>query len=160
MDKGHSVAICTNSRFEALIKRHGLEYFYMSDEITQLIESVMGRKILEGLNNFLGFLKTIFKIMNKMNKLKAGIISDTWNAAQKFSPDLIVFSPKNYAAAHFAEKLNIAAIPAPLFPQYVPTSEAPTLGFPVLGNSHRYNRFTYNLVRMLSSTIGGGHIKR
>lgn len=160
MDRGHSVAICTNSRFEALIKNHGLEYLYMSDEITQLIESVVGRKILEGLNSFVGFLKTIFKLMNKMSKLQGDILSDTWSATQKFNPDLIVFSPKNYAAVHFAEKLNIAAIPAPLFPQYVPTKEMPTLGFPVLGRSHRYNRFTYNLVRMLSSPIGGGHIKR
>lgn len=160
MDRGHSVSICTNSRFEALIKNHGLEYFYMSDEITQLIESAMGREILEGLNGFLGFMKTIFKLINRMGKLQADIISDTWNAAQKFNPDLIIFSPKNYAALHFSEKLNITAIPAPLFPQYVPTKESPTLGFPVFGRSHRYNKFTYNLVRLLSSPIGGGHIKR
>lgn len=160
LQRGHQVSICTNSRFEGLVQKNELHYSYMSDEITQLIESVMGRELLEGLNGIAGFLKAIIKLIRKMSKLQEDILNDSWKAVQEFAPDLILFSPKNYTALHFAEKLNVAAICAPLFPQYIPTIESPSLGFPIFANAPRYNKFTYRLVRRLSSAIGGGQLKR
>lgn len=159
MDRGHFVVICTNSRFEEFVKQNGLSYSYMSDEITQLIESAMGRNILEGLTNFVGFCKAIFKLVGKLGPLQAGILKDTWAAAKQHRPDIILFSPKNYMAVHFAEKLGCRAIAAPLFPQYVPTAEFPTLGFPKFINSPWYNKLTYRVARSMSSLIGGKYIR-
>ena len=160
IERGHNVVICSNSRFEKVIIQHGLDYAYMSDEITQLIESTMGRNILEDLNGFVGFFKSIFKLINKLGPLQQEILENTWTAAQQHKPDLIIFSPKNCPAVHFAEKLNITAMAAPLFPQFVPTSEYPALGFPKFIQSSRYNRFTYRVVHRLSSIIGGKYLKK
>lgn len=159
VDRGHSVVVCTNSRFEGFVRQHGLDYAHMSDEITQLIESATGRNILEGLNNFIGFCKAILKLMKKLGPLQMEIIEDTWAATKRHNPDTILFSPKNYVAVHFAENLDIQAIAAPLFPQHVPTAEYPTLGFPRFKNTPRYNLFTYRLVRGLSGFIGAKSIK-
>jgi hypothetical protein len=60
--------------------------------------------------------------MRKLGPLQAEILEDAWTAAKKHKPDVILFSPKNYVAIHFAEKLDCRAIAAPLFPQYAPTS--------------------------------------
>ena len=158
--RGHTVVVCANSRFESFITYHGLEYAYMSDEIAQLIESATGRNILEGLTGFYGFLVTVLKLMRKGRALQVQILNDTWFAAQQHKPDIIIFSPKNFAAVHFAEKLSIPAISAPLFPQFIPTAQFPALGFPKLMQGSRYNRFTYSVVRKISSLLGGKSLKK
>lgn len=157
--RGHNVVVCANSRFERFITRHGLEYAYMSDEIAQLIESAIGRNILEGLNSFYGFLVAVARLISSGRALQVEILNDTWSAAQQHKPDIILFSPKNIAAVHFAEKLNIRAVSAPLFPQFIPTGEFPALGFPKLFQGARYNRFTYGVVRKISSLLGGSTLR-
>ena len=159
VERGHRVIICTNSRFKEFVKQSGLEYAFMSDEITQLIESAMGRRLLEGLTNFVGFCKAIYRLMKKIGPLQVENLEDAWAATRNHKPDLIVFSPKNHVAIHFAEKLNIQAISTQLFPQHVSTAAYPTLGFPKLINTSWYNKFTYSVVRFLSASIGGKHIK-
>lgn len=158
-ERGHCVALCVNHRFEALVLQNGLEYRYMSDDIVCLIESVLGRSLLEGLNNALGFVRAVAKLTLEIGELQAGILKDTWLAAKEFQPDILLFSPKNYAAIHFAEKLGAEAIAAPLFPQFVPTNERPTLGFPSWFKSKKYNIWTYNVVRKISSFIGAKPLK-
>lgn len=158
--RGHAVTICTNARFETLIRAYDLNYAFMSDDLTQLIESASGRKILENLTGFIGFITAITKLIKQLSGLLTDIMNDTWAAAQSSQPDVILFSPKNYSAIHFAEKLKVPAIAAPLFPQYVPTASFPTLGFPELSKSEWYNKMTYRLARKLSGGIGGKYIKK
>lgn len=159
-EKGHEVVICTNSRFENLVVKHGMRYAYMSDDITQLIESEFGRRMIEGLNGAVGFLRAMCSMIGKIGDIQTRIINDSWMAVKTNEPDVIVFSPKSFQARHFAEKIGCKAIAAPLFPQHVPTATRPSLGFPRLGSFNGYNLYTYKIVRGISQLIAGSYIKK
>lgn len=86
-------------------------------------------------------------------------MQDAWRAAQALRPDLILFHPKLPGAVDIADALGIPAMMAPLFPQYVPTADFPSLGFPDLPLGTGYRRLTYRIVERLAGRIGGGPVR-
>ncbi len=158
--RGHEVTVCANSRFEPLITGHRLDYAHLNDGITQILESQLGRETIETMSSFWGGLKTVATMPRKLGPLMWETLSDTWTAAEAVRPDLIVFYTKAGATPHFAEKLGIPVVAAPLFAQFVSTEEFPSLGFPALKIGRWYNRLTYTIVMRAHGLIGGKHIRR
>ena len=157
--RGHSVTLCTNSSFESFVTEHGLNYAYMNDGFTKLLKSNAGRDAIENLTSFFGGIKIIIKMAKQLGPLQRLTLNDAWDAAKTSKPDLIIFYPKASWAVHFAGKLSIPVIAAPLFPQFVPTSEFPSIGFPNWKLGGWYNKLTYNVVLKLSNLIGGQYVR-
>ncbi|MDO3385653.1 glycosyltransferase [Gilvimarinus sp. SDUM040013] len=158
--KGHAATICTGETFKVLIESNGVQYRYMNDQMTGLINSATGRRSLENLSNIWGFLKVAFNVARRIGPIQQDIVRDSWEAAKSSQFDTIIYSPKAYFACHFTEKLDIPSIAAPLFPQHIPTNEFPALGFPPMQfMGTRYNLLTYQLVELLGGLFGGKHIK-
>ncbi len=158
--RGHDVTVCANGTFESLITANDLGYAYLNDGLTDLLASQFGREMLETMSSFWGGLKTVATMPRKLGPLMWETLSDTWTAAEAVKPDLIIYYTKAGATPHFAEKLGIPVVAAPLFAQFVSTGEFPSLGFPTLKIGHWYNKLTYKIVMRAHGLIGGKHIRR
>ncbi|MGD1919203.1 MAG: glycosyltransferase, partial [Pleurocapsa sp.] len=141
--KGHTVTLCTCSRFEPFIVEYGLNYGYMNDNLLKLLDSEAGREVIENSGNFLGLIKTTLTLFQKAKALNREMFQDTWNAAQAAQPDILIFHPKILVGSHIAEKLSIPAIMATLVPAIAPTAESVAIGFPSLKLGSWYNKFSY-----------------
>lgn len=157
---GHTVTICTSSRFEQFITDNGIDYAYMDDAVLALIDSEEVRALMGEVDNVFTALKMVAKMTRRVGPLQKQMIADSWTAAEKINPDLIIFHPKTFGATHFAEKLGIPSILAPTLPQFVPTAEFSAIGFPKLPLGGAYNRFTYNLTRRMTVMGIGGYTNR
>ncbi len=141
--KGHEVTLCTCSRFEPFITEHGLNYGYMNDNLLKLLDSEVGREVIESSGNLLGLVKTTLTLFKEAKELNREMFQDAWNVAQAAQPDILIFHPKILAGSHIAEKLNIPTIMATLVPAIVPTAESVAIGFPNLKLGSWYNKFSY-----------------
>lgn len=145
---GHEVTVCTACRFESFIKEHNLAYGYMTDEFLKLIETDMGRDVIETADGIPGVIRAIFKLIKYLKPLTKEMILDAWEAAKVTRPDLIIFHPKILGAVSIAEKLDVPVIMANLQPMIVPTREFPMAGMPAWKIGSRYNRATYGLIKL------------
>lgn len=144
---GHRVTLCTAARFESFIREHDLEYGYMTDEFLQLIETDLGRNIIEKASGIGGIIHSVLKMLKYLKPITQKMIMDSWETAKAVEPDLIIFHPKILGAAAIAEKLGIPVVMANLQPIMVPTAEFPMAGMPSRSLGKRYNRATYRLVQ-------------
>jgi len=154
---GHTVTVCTSARFEPFITENGLTYAYMNDEVLALIDSEEVRALMGNVTNVWGALRMTAKMMRRVGPLQKMMVADTWQAAQTATPDLIIFHPKTYTGTHFAEKLGIPAILAPILPQFAPTAEFAAIGFPNLPLGGWYNKLSYSLTTRLTVLGVGGY---
>ncbi|MEZ0472942.1 glycosyltransferase [Luteimonas salinilitoris] len=156
---GHAVSVCTSEHFAGFVTDHGLDYRYMNNGFIDLLASMEGRAALEGMQSLFGTFKVMATLVPKVGPLQAQVQQDAWQAAQAVRPDLIVFHPKLAGAVDIADALDVPAIMAPLFPQYVPTTEFPAVGLPDWPLGDGYRRFTYRFVHFLGKRIGGGPLR-
>lgn len=56
---GHEVAFCTSSSFAPWIKRHGLGYAHMNNDVIELVNSEAGRRSLGRSGGILGLPKRL-----------------------------------------------------------------------------------------------------
>lgn len=147
---GHQVTICTVSRFEEFITENGIDYGYIDDTVLALIDSDEMREIMGNTTNAFGAIRAAIKLSGQVGPLQRTMINDSWKAAEKANPDLIIFHPKAFGGAHFAEKLGIPSMLAPTLPQFIPTSEFAAIGFPSLPLGGWYNEMTYILTTRLT----------
>ncbi len=152
---GHTVTLCTCSRFESFVTDYGLQYGYMDDGFLQLMNDSLVRDAMEDVNNFWSGFKYACKLWRRMAPLQRIVISDAWESAQKADPDLILFHPKALGAASYAEKLGIPAMMAFYLPLYVPSAEIPAPGFPHWKLGGWYNKLTYTLVHRATALMAG-----
>ena len=145
---GHTVTICTCSKFESFITRYGLQYGYLTDELLKLIETDVGRKAIEDTLGLWGAIKTMIKMIKLTKPINRRMILESWDAARTAEPDLIIFHFKALGAVSIAEKLKIPAVMASLQPMMVPTAAFPMPGTPDMGFGGWYNRLTYRLVQL------------
>lgn len=145
---GHIITICTASRFESFIKEHNLLYAYMTDEFLKIIDTDMGRDVIENSAGLFGIISSIFKLIKYIKPLAKEMINDSWEAAKITDPDLIIFHPKILGAVSISEKLSIPLIMANLQPMIVPTKEFPMAGMPTLNIGRWYNKSTYSLIKL------------
>ena len=145
-EKGHTVMICTGSRFEAEVTKSGLEYGYITNEALSLLDA--DNTILEDSLGIIGFAKVSLKLIKIAKPINKKMVQNAWHAAKDFKPDLVIYHPKALGAVSIAEKFNVPAILISLMPMLAPTAEFPVLGMPNLKLGGWYNRLTYKLVSM------------
>ena len=114
---GHTVTICTCSRFEPFIRSHGLDYGYASDDFLKLIDSDIGREAMEDAVGLFGTAKTMIKLMKISKPIVKQILEDSWEAARMVDPYLIIFHPKASVGVHIAETLDVPAMMATPVPR-------------------------------------------
>lgn len=144
---GHTVTVCTCSRFEEFVTGHGLGYAYLNNELIDLLNTDFGRGLMENMTSVPKALATYVKMARQAGPMQRRIIGETWEAARTTAPDLIVYHPKAFGAPHFAEKLGIPAAMGLVVPMLVPTRTAPNMGFPDWRLGGRYNYGTTALVK-------------
>ncbi|NES24757.1 MAG: glycosyltransferase family 1 protein [Symploca sp. SIO3E6] len=146
-EAGHQVTVCTSAVFQSFITNHGLDYGYMNDELIQLMGSDAGREAMENTNNLWGTMKTTIKLFKRVKPLFRQTLHDIWHTAQAVNPDVIILASKAAVLAEsIADKLEIPLLMSMPFPQFVPSAQMPSLGFPELKIGAWYNRLTYRLV--------------
>ena len=148
--RGHTVTICTCSRFSSLVTDHRLNYAHAGDGLLEMMDSVVGRDAMEDANSVLGSLNTMRRLWKQVKLIMRQILQDSWDAAQGVEPDIIIYHPKGIGAVAIAEKLGIQVILAMPFPMLVPTAEAPSIGWPKWRLGAWYNKATYKLVHKIS----------
>ncbi len=156
---GHQVTLATSDRFRVFVGEHDLQYGYMNDDLLAIIDTDQGRDLLENTNNLFQVIKRTFSMMKQLRPMQQSLLQDSWEAAKKSKPDLIIFHPKAYGGPHFAEKLGVPVIMALPFPMIVPTAEHPNMGFPNLKLGGWYSRMTYRFVNTLMGWSCGKHVK-
>lgn len=145
---GHMVTICTASRFESFITDHNLAYGYMTDKFLGIIDTDMGRDVIEHSAGLLGIIRSIFKLIKYLRPLAKEMIIDSWEVAKTANPDLIIFHPKVLGAVSIAEKLGVPVVMANLQPMIVPTNDFPMAGMPTWNIGGWYNKATYRLIKL------------
>lgn len=155
---GHQVTVCTNAHFADFVRAHGLHYGPMNNGFVDLITSLEGRAGLERMTSLPGTLRTVARLLPRIGPLQRETLDDAWACVQSTRPDLILFHPKLPGVVDMADALGVPAIMAPLFPQVVPTSAFPAVGFPPLPLGDGYRRLTYRIVEALTNRLGSGPI--
>ncbi|NNE65351.1 MAG: glycosyltransferase family 1 protein [Pyrinomonadaceae bacterium] len=150
-DAGHEVLLATASSFEEFVTREGVDFFPMSNGLVELLTDDLGREAIEELKGLFGAVKTHFKLIKTIKPIMRELVQDCWEAADGFRPDFIVYNSK-VPGADLAEALKVTCALAIPFPQLVPSSEMPTLGFPNVGP---LNRSSYGLVRLFMGLYSG-----
>ncbi len=154
---GHTVTICTSTRYAALVTERGLQYGQLSDELVALVETPAGRAAIAGAGGSIGGMRALMRLIRQSIRIQQDLCRNGWTAAQEATPDVIVYHPKMAIALHYAERLGIPAVLATLFPTFLPTAAYPTPGFPELHLgpmlTAAYNRATHHLVRAVVSVV-------
>ena len=152
-DAGHKVTICTSPRYRALFEDRGPVFAPLSDDIVALVESAEGRAAIEDMSSLVSGLTATTRLLRRHGNIQRDLVRDAWAAAADVEPDIIVYHPKMASGLHFAEKLEIPAVIAPLYPLFLPTAAYPNLGLAPLnlGTSltRAYNRGTHRIVRSI-----------
>ena len=113
-------------------KDHGLGYAHLNDDVIRLMHSEDGKTAMENTANWFQAIRTGLRLFPKIGPMQRRQIRDIWASTQACQPDLILFHPKAFGAAHFAERLKIPCIFAFYLPMYSPTGEFPAMGLPAL----------------------------
>lgn len=138
---GHTVTICTSSRFQSFISEYGLNYAYMNDELLKLLDTDAGRAAIESKGNPFFLWQQAMPIIRQM-------LDEAWAAAQ--TAEILIYHPKALAGYHIAEKLQIPGFVSLLLPAYSPTTAFPS---PIFSNLKGgwYNQLTYQLLPLLTA---------
>ena len=151
---GHTVTVCTSAVFESFIAEHGLKYHYMNDDFIRLMNSDAGRQAVEDTINLRGAAKTTFKLFKRIKPILKQTLMDSWKAAQGVDPDTIILGSKGALAEPVAEILGVPSVMAMPIPQFVPSAEIPSVGFPDLKLGGWYNLLTYRVVNLTMRLYG------
>lgn len=148
---GHAVTVCTSVRYAPVVREAGgLDYGYLSDDLVALVETPEGRKAIAGAGGSVRGVRALVRLIRQSLRIQRELISDGWAAAQDANPDLIIYHPKMSAALHYAERLGVPAVMAPLFPIFLATRAYPAPGLPRVRLGDRltgaYNLATHRLL--------------
>ena len=156
---GHEVTVAASPRFEAFVRDHGLGFSPLSDSMLKLMDTAEGRGALEDMGSLISGIRTGLSLLRKAGTIQRELVEDGWAVAQQLRPDVILYNTKMACAPHYAEKLGIPVALAVLFPQFVPTTAFPTVGFPLWSLGGAYNRLTYAVVLRIADWIGRKHFR-
>lgn len=151
---GHEVTLCAPETFRAFVTHYGLAFAPMPNDILKLLDSQMGRDIVENSNGIVGAFRTTLKLMGQVKPIQEGIMQACWQAAQATQPDLLLFHPKALCGTHIAERLRIPVIMTLPLPTMVPTRDFALMGAPALPDwlparwLQSYHRRSYQLVQL------------
>ncbi len=88
--RGHTVTICTCSRFGSFVTDHGLIHAHADDGILEMMDSAEGRGAMEDANSVFGTLKTMRRLWSRVNPIMRQMLQDSWEAARGAEPDIII----------------------------------------------------------------------
>ncbi|SHE88403.1 sterol 3beta-glucosyltransferase [Desulfacinum infernum DSM 9756] len=157
---GHEVIVATSERFRDFVVAHGLPYGFLSDKLLAIIDTDLGRTLMETTDNLFQVARRLVGMARQVGPLQRTLVRDGWVVAKSAAPDLIVFHPKVFGGPHYAEKLGVPAVLALPIPLFVPTAARPSMGFPDLNLGGRYNRATYVLTEKVMEWSIRGHVRR
>ena len=157
---GHEVAICTCPRFEAFIADYEIRFFPLEEGLLEILDSKFGRAIVGNINNLIGALRTVPKVIKQVGPIHRRMVDDAWSATEAYSPDVLIYHPKMFCVPAFAAQRNIPAVLALLIPMQVPTGERPFFGLPRLPFGPAYNRMTYSLIQALTKLGTKSYLKK
>jgi sterol 3beta-glucosyltransferase len=159
MQRGHIVTLCTCEKFKPMITQQGLEYGYMNNQFMELMQTDISRKLMDNNADIFAFIKYFIKLSKQLKPMQWASIDDITQAAMDTRPDLILYHPKTFIAAHVAEKLNVPKAVAFLMPLMVASGDRPEIGFPNLPLGKWYNRMTSRLLLRIVKMTSGSYIK-
>jgi len=150
---GHAVSVCTSVRYIDAVKRRGLDFLQLSDDLVSLVETPEGRRTIAGTGGPVKRLRGYCGLMARSLQIQRDLFRDGWAAASALEPDVIVCHPKMSIGLHYAERLSIPAVLTPLFPLFDPTSAYPAPGVPVVRLGRRftaiYNRLSHRALKRM-----------
>jgi sterol 3beta-glucosyltransferase len=151
--RGLRVRVATFSIFETFVKQHGLEYFPLHGDISQVASSEMGREAMQADNPL--------KLLLSFNALKGPIFElqkDLFDACR--GSDAIVYHPGAAIGYFAAQEFKVPAILATPFPM-TPTREYPALIFynsPRMGTMANF--VTHKLFEQVMWLASGSPVKQ
>lgn len=133
--EGHEVLIAAPTQFEAFIGTRGVGFAHLPGEYLQLMETEEAKAALSGSGGFAAG----FKLMRHFKPIGRKQLSQEWEAARRFKPELIIYHPKAVGVPHIAERLSCPTVLASPLPGFTPTSEfaSPLLPFRTVGPFNR-----------------------
>lgn len=156
---GHCVTLVTSSRFRDDIERAGLRYAFMNDGMLTLLDAPENQGVLEDTNNVFQVVKRTLGLLKRIGPMQRALADESWAAAQRCQPDIIVFHPKAFNAPDIAEKLCVPVVMALVVPGLVPTAEYPNMMLPRLKLGGWYNKFSYSFVNGLIGLSVAKHVQ-
>jgi sterol 3beta-glucosyltransferase len=144
-EAGHTVRLVTNENFQKLVDSQGLEFYPVSGNVQEVVESPEMRSLLEK-GNFLAINAYTAKIIQRVaiDWAKEGL------AACQGMDLLVAGVGGQYVARALSEKLQIPLLQAYVFP-FTPTKAFPGVVFPQsiakLGGA--VNRLSHHLMRQM-----------
>ncbi len=156
---GHQVILGTSERFRGFVEGHGLTFGYMDDGLLAIIDTDLGKSMLENTTNIFDVHKQNIKLGKQIKPLQIAQLRETWELAKSVKPDFLLYHPKTGAAPHIAEKLGIGCALVTPIPMLVPTSEWPFPVLPRIKLGGWYNRLSYAIITSLSGIFLGKYIR-
>ncbi|NBB85774.1 MAG: glycosyltransferase [Bacteroidetes bacterium] len=154
---GHTVTVCTSTRYASLVTERGLGYGRLSDDLIALVETPEGREAIAAAGGAIQGIEALIDMVGRSLHIQRDLFRDGWTAAKEADPDVIIYHPKMAIALHYAERLRVPAVIAPLFPLFLPTAAFPNLGFPRLQLGEWltpiYHRCSHRLVLTVVSAV-------
>ena len=148
---GHRVTVSTAARFSPTVEAQGLDAGPTTDGLLELLDSDVGRGAVESLSGLCTAARKLPALLRAAGPLQHQLIDDSWAAAQRARPDVVVYHPKAYWGPAMAHALGVPVVLAPLQPFFVPTGAWTAMGFPRLPLGRRYNRLTHRATAALTA---------
>lgn len=158
--RGHDVWLATSTRFESFIEAQGLQFCGLSDELLAILDTAEGKELMENTSSIFDAIGNNLRFLGRIGSMIRQQFEDSWVAAEKARPDLVLFHPKGFAGTMIAEKFGCPAVICLPFPMMIPTGETPHLGFPRLPFGSGYNRWTYSVVNSMAAMSTKGQLKK
>lgn len=156
---GHEVTICSTANFESFIREYGLRFEPTRDEIVELLATEEGKAVFDGDRSMWETVKLYSRLAKRAGAVQMDMLEQTWQAAERTNPDIILYHPKGYGGPHFAEKLGIPVILTLVVPGVVPTGAFPAFGFPTWNLGKGYNRLTSKLLMGFAALSFGKYVR-
>lgn len=151
--RGHDVLVAAPSQFEAFVGSRDIAFVHLPGEFLELLETPEAKAAIAGSGGFAAGFKMI-KLFKPIGRKQ---LSAEWSAAQRFTPEMIIYHPKAVGAPHIAEKLGCVSVLASPLPGFTPTDEfaSPLMPFRSLGP---LNRLTHSVMAGSGDAIFRGLI--
>lgn len=135
---GHRVTVATHTNFEDFVGEQGLDFLAAIEDIQLVLGTAAGQQLFETGENG---LRALHDLAQTMAPYAQQTLSNFWDACQE--TDAILFNTLALPAYHIAEKRQIPACAAWIYP-LTRTQAFPCFVFPPwLRLGPHYNRFTY-----------------
>src|SRR5687768_13468929 len=91
---GHEVLIAAPTQFESFIGTRGIGFAHLPGEYLDLMETEEAKAAMSGSGGFAAG----FKLMRHFKPIGRKQLSQEWDAARRFKPELIIYHPKAIGA--------------------------------------------------------------